>query len=151
MFSSISWGQYLTTIVVFLVLYYIYVAFKYFRWEILALIGISKVNNDTIAIPSSANNRTTENPEDYLPKPQQNSNIPPLLQPFTDEVQAYLIQTENGISKPEIIDALQQLIEKYPVAQHAEYRSELTYFIAAAVNEKYPQLLQANDISQLWN
>jgi hypothetical protein len=151
MFNSITWGQYLTTIVVFLVLYYSYVAFKYFRWEILAMIGISKVNNETITIPSSVNHKPTEIPEDYLPKPQQNANTSPVLLPFTDEVKAYLIQTENGISKTEIIDALQQLIEKYPVAQHAEYRSELTYFIAAAVNEKYPQLLQANDISQLWN
>jgi hypothetical protein len=151
MFNSITWGQYLTTIVIFLVLYYSYVGFKYFRWEILALIGISKVNNETITIPAAVTQKPAEKPEDYLPKPQQNSNTSPLLQPFIDEVEAYLIQTDKGISKAEIADALQQLIEKYPVAQHAAYRNELIYFIASSVNEKYPQLFLANDITQLWN
>ena len=151
MFNSITWGQYLFAITLLLVLYYAFVGFKYFRWEILSLIGIRKVDNDTIAIPPVANKKSEENYEDYLPKPRQNSNTSPLLQPFIDEVEAYLIQTDKGISKAEIADALQQLIEKYPVAQHAEYRNELIYFIASSVNEKYPQLLHANDITQLWN
>ncbi len=151
MFNSITWGQYISAITLLLVLYYMFVGFKYFCWEILSLIGIRKVNNDTIAIPSSVNNKQKENPEDYLPKPPQNKDTSPKVQPFTDEVQAYLNQTEISISKHEIIDGIQQLIEKYPIAQNAEYRNELTYFIAAAVNEKYPQLLQVNDISQLWN
>lgn len=98
-----------------------------------------------------ANTKSEEIHDNYLPKPLQNKDTSPKVQPFTDEVEAYLNQTENGISKHEIIDGLLQLIEKYPAAQNAEYRNELIYFIASAVNSKYPQLLRVNDISQLWN
>ena len=151
MFNSITWGQYLFAVTLLLVLYYAFVGFKYFRWEILSLIGIKKVDNDTIVIPPITNTRLEENHEDYLPKPPQKTDTSLMVQPFIDEVQAYLNQSEISISKHEIIDGLQQLIEKYPAAKNAEYRNELTYFIAAAVNEKHPQLLQATDISQLWN
>jgi pyruvate/2-oxoacid:ferredoxin oxidoreductase alpha subunit len=150
MFNSITWGQYLVAITLLLVLYYAFVGLKYFRWEILSLIGIKKVDNDIIAIPPIKNTKPDENHEDYLPKPPQKNDVSPMVQPFTDELQAYLNQTENGISKHELTDALQQLIEKYPAAQQAEYRNEVTYFIAASVNVKYPQLLRAIDISQLW-
>ncbi|MBI1782970.1 MAG: hypothetical protein HYR66_16635 [Sphingobacteriales bacterium] len=150
MFNSITWGQYLFAVALLLVLYYAFVGFKYFRWEILSLIGIIKVDNDTIVIPPITNSKPEENHEDYLPKPTQKNDVSPMVQPFTDEVQAYLNQAENGISKHELIDALQQLIEKYPAAQNAEYRNELTYFVASSVNVKYPRLLRASEISQLW-
>ena len=151
MFNSITWGQYLTIVALLLVLYYVFVGFKYFRWELLSLIGIKKVDTDIITIPSVVNTKTEENQEDYLPKPPQKTDISSMVRPFADEVQAYLNQTENGISKHELIDALQQLIEKYPAAQNAVYRNELVYFIASLVNAKYPQLLRASDISELWN
>ena len=150
MFNSITWGQYLFAVSLLLVLYYAFVGFKYFRWEILSLIGINKVDNDTIIIPPAANIKPEENHEDYLPKPSQKIDSSIMVQPFTDEVRAYLNQTENGISKHELIDAIQQLLEKYPATQSAEFRNELTYFIASSVNVKYPQLLRASDISQLW-
>lgn len=150
MFNSITWGQYFSAVVLLLVLYYAFIGFKYFRWEILSLIGIKKVDNDTIIIPPITNTRLEENHEDYLPKPPQKTDTSPMVQPFTDEVQAYLNQTETDISKHELIDALQQLIEKYPAAQNTEYKNELAYFIASSVNVKYPQLLRASDISQLW-
>ena len=150
MFNSITWGQYLFAVALLLVLYYAFVGFKYFRWEIFNLIGIIKVDNDTIIIPPITNTKPEENHEDYLPKPPQKTDMSPMMQPFTDEVQAYLNQTDNGISKHELTDALQQLIEKHTAVQNAEYRNELTYFIASSVNVKYPQLLRASDISQLW-
>ena len=150
MFNSITWGQYMFAVSLLLVLYYAFVGFKYFRWEILSLIGIKKVDNDTIIIPPKTNTKPQENHEDYLPKSPQRTDMSPMVQSFIDEVHAYLNQTENGISKHELIDALQQLIEKYPAAQNAAYRNELVYFIASLVNAKYQQLLRANDISQLW-
>jgi hypothetical protein len=150
MFSSITWGQYLSTVAVLLVLYYVFTGFKYFRWEILSLIGIKKVDNDTIVIPPITNTRPEEDHEDYLPKPPQKTVTSSMVQSFTDEVLAYLNQAEKGISKHELIDALQQLFEKYPAVKNAEYKNELTYFIASSVNAKYPQLLRASDISQLW-
>lgn len=151
MFNSITWGQYLATVALVLVLYYAYIGFKYFRWEILSLIGIKKVDSDTIVMPPITNTKPEEKHEDYLPKLLQKTDTSAMVQPFTDEVEAYLNQTENGILKHELIDALQQLLEKYPVTQNAEYRHELIYFIASAVNAKYPQLLRATDIGQLWN
>lgn len=108
MFNSISWSQYIITIALLLVLYYLFVGFQYFRWEILNLIGIKKVENDTIVIPAVKNQVSpplAENPEDYLPKPALDIDISPVVQAFIDEVRAYLLETENGkIQKDELLN-----------------------------------------------
>ena len=41
MLNSITWGQYITAIVLTLIFYYVVIGYKYFKWEILALIGFS--------------------------------------------------------------------------------------------------------------
>ena len=108
MFKSITWGQYLSAIILLSILYYAFVGFKYFRWEILSLIGIKKVDSDAITIPPFANKKSEESNENYLPKPLHNKDTSRQVQPFTDAVEAYLNQAENDISKHELADGLKQ-------------------------------------------
>jgi hypothetical protein len=153
MFNSISWSQYITAISTLLLLYYCFVGFKYFRWEILSLIGIKKVEDNAIAIPAFSNvNQTlkTENPEDYLPKPNLEINISPLVQSFTDEVQAFVNGANNNIPKPEFIYSLQLIASKYPALKIADCKAELTAFIFTVVNNKFPALLEQTEAVQVW-
>lgn len=153
MFNSVSWSQYITAIITLLILYYSFVGFKYFRWEILSLIGIKKVEDNTIAIPAFSNvNQTlkTENPEDYLPKPNLEIDISPLVQSFTDEAQAFINGANNNISKPEVLYSLQLIAAKYPALKDADCKDELMQRIAEEVNTKYPGLVELNDLKILW-
>jgi hypothetical protein len=154
MFNSISWSQYITAIITLLIFYYCFVGFKYFRWEILSLIGIRKVEDNSIAIPvfSNANQSfKTENPEDYLPKQNLEIDISPLVQSFTDEVLAFTNGANNNIPKPELLYSLQLIAAKYPALKDADCKDELLQIIFNEVKNKYPGLVELPDLIFLWN
>ena len=152
MFNSITWGQYFIAVALLLVCYYSFVALRFYRWEILSLIGIKKVENEAIAISTVANFKKSfenENHEDYLPKPDLEVDISPVVQSFTDEIKAYLQEAKNGIAEDELLNSLQAIVTKYPVLKSVDYKPELVQFILDESNVKYPNLLQINDLKQL--
>lgn len=152
MFNSITWGQYFSAVVLLLVLYYAFIGFKYFRWEILSVIGIKKVENEAIAISTVANFKKSfenENHEDYLPKPDLEVDISPVVQSFTDEIKAYLQEADNGIAKDDLLHSIRAIVIKYPVLKSVDYKPELVQFILNESNTKYPNLLQINELKQL--
>lgn len=153
MLNSISWGQYITAVIILVILYYLYVGFRYFRWEILGLAGIKKVNDDTIAIPAMPIHKSslqTENPENYLPKPALEIDISPLVQSFTDEAKAYLQEAAGNIQKEDILSSLQVIAAKYPVLKDADCKDEVIEHVQKEVDKQYPNLLQPGDLNQLW-
>jgi hypothetical protein len=153
MFNSISWSQYITAIITLLILYYCYVGFKYFRWEIFSLIGIKKVEDNTIAITAFSNanlSLKTENPEDYLPKQNLEIDISPLVQSFTDEMQAFVSGANNNMPKPELLFSLQLVAAKYPALKDADCKDELLQMVFEEVNTKYPELFVLADFKSLW-
>jgi hypothetical protein len=48
MFNSITWGQYFSAVTLLLICYYAYTGYRYYRWEILGIMGIKKVD-DSVA------------------------------------------------------------------------------------------------------
>jgi hypothetical protein len=153
MFNSISWSQYITAIITLLILYYCFVGFKYFRWEILSLIGIKKVEDNTIAIPAFSNIHQpvkTENPEDYLPKSNLEIDISPLVQSLTDEAKAFINGASNNVAKPELLFSLQLIAAKYPALKDADCKDELMQMIFEEVNFKYQRLVELSDLKNLW-
>ena len=133
--------------------YYLYVALKYYRWEILSLIGINKVEDDRIVIPEVTNPREVlqqENPDDYLPKPALEIDISPLVQSFADEVQAYIQEAKPHALQPELLYSLQVIAAKYPALKDADCKDELLQIVFKEVNNKYPGLLELSDLKFLW-
>lgn len=71
MFNSITWGQYFYGIISLLIIYYAVIGFKFYKWEILAAIGIRKVDNatlNTVSLSGLKKYVSPENDEDYQPK-----------------------------------------------------------------------------------
>lgn len=155
MFNSITWGQYFSTLALLLVCYYAFVGYRYYRWEILGIIGIRKVEDSAVGsseLSTFKNLILTENPGDYLPKPDLEIDISPLVQSFTDEVQAYLQEiSKNKMPKEELLSSLQEIARKYPALKNADCKDELTQFVLNEVNRQYPNLLQLNDVNFLLN
>ena len=148
MLSSVSWGQYLGFIGSVLCLYYGYLGYKYYRWEILSLVGIKKINLDEIQVPVAEIKRkfTESNHADFLPK----NIIESQLQPFADEVKAYLYEANPAAPKEELLFAIQQIATKYPASKEMEYRASVNEFIIKEAENHYPGLLQRELISQIW-
>jgi hypothetical protein len=155
MFNSITWGQYFTSAALILSCYYLVIGYQYYRWEILSLIGISKVESSTVAFQTVENPKksfVSENKDDFLPTPSIEIDISPLVQSFTEEVQAYLQESPNNkIKKEEFLNSIQLIASKYPALKEADCKDELVQFVINATNTKYPNLLQPNDIILLWN
>ena len=122
MFNSITWGQYFITVTLLLVCYYVFIGLRFYRWEILSVIGIKKVEDNAIAISTVANFKKSfenERDEDYLPKPSLEVDISPVVQSFTDEI------------------------------KNVDYKHELIQFLFDESNAKYPKLLQLNELKEL--
>jgi len=155
MFNSITWGQYFYAIISLLIIYYAVIGFKFYKWEILAAIGIRKVDNatlNTVSLSGLKKYVSQENDGDYQPKQSMEIDISPLVQLFTDEVAAFLQEAdESEITKEQIINSLQSICSKYPAIKNADCRNELILLVANEINIKYPNLFQQNDLVRIWN
>jgi hypothetical protein len=155
MFNSISWGQYFSAVALLLICYYAYTGYRYYRWEILGIMGIKKVDDSEAGKITSSDFKNlivTENPEDYLPKKALEIDISPLVQSFSDEANAYLREAaSNRMQKEELLTSLQLIASKYPALKDADCKSELLHSVLIEVNQYYPGLFQQKEINQLWN
>jgi hypothetical protein len=152
MFNSITWGQYFIAVTLLLVCYYVFIGLRFYRWEIMSVIGIKKVEDNAIAISTVANFKKSfenERDEDYLPKPSLEVDISPVVQSFTDEIKAYLQESDDDALKDELLHSIQTIITKYPVLKNVDYKHELIQFLFNESNAKYPNLLQLNEIKEL--
>jgi hypothetical protein len=156
MFNSITWGQYFSAIILLLIIYYILIGCRFYKWEILRIIGIRKVDDDSLNTTAALSNlkdfAASENHENYFPKPSLEIDISPLVQSFTDEVTAFIQGANNAeITKEEIINSLQIICSKYPAIKNVDCRKDLEVDVLKEINLKYPALFQQNDLRNLWN
>lgn len=152
MLSSITWGQYLSAVLISLICYYAYVAYKYFHWELLALIGIKKVEPGAtpIAVADLKKQFVSESHSDYLPKEVTDTDLTPVINAFEDEVKAFLQEAGNGTDKASLLSALQQICQKYPVLRNSDNCDELNLFILKEVEKFNSEIINVQDIQQLW-
>ena len=152
MLQSISWSQYLSALLLSAIVYYTYVAYKYFRWEILSLIGIKKVDDKGIAIPVAEIKRqfTASNHADFLPK-EMLFEVNSKLQPFWDEVYAYLSEIKPQAPKEQICFAIKKIFEKYPDLNSTENKAEIETSISGLLNQYFPEKFTVSDIQYIWH
>ena len=152
MLSSISWGQYLSAVLISLICYYAYVGYKYFHWELLALIGIRKVETGAtpIAVADLKKQFVTDNHAEYLPKEIVDADITPVINAFEDEAKAFLQEAGSGTDKASLLTALQQICQKYPVLRNSDNSDELNLFILNELEKYNSGIINVQDIQQLW-
>ena len=148
MLSSISWSQYITFLSIALIGYYFYIGYKYYRWEVLSLIGVKKIEQSEIQMPVAELKRhfTSSNHADFMPK----DNTDDIFQAFTDEVKAYLYEASPSAPKEEIVFALQQIVSKYTAIKNTENRTVINEFILGETKKHYQGLLEEADLVQIW-
>lgn len=152
MLSSISWSQYIAVLTVLLIGYYLYVGYRYYRWELLAIVGIKKVEPSTTTITAADFKQqiTSENHADYLPKEIGEIDLSPVISSFQDELTAYLQEASKYSEKNDLFNSLKQIFIKYPVLKDADSRIELDRFILNTVQKHCTDEISINDIQQLW-
>jgi hypothetical protein len=148
MLSSITWSQYITFLSIALIGYYGYISYKYYRWEILSLIGIKRIEQTEIQIPVAELKKqfTSSNHADFMPK----DNMGSIFQAFADEVKAYLYEASPSNAKEEILFALQYIVSKYPAIKDIEDRAAINEFILGEIEKHYRGLFTYEDIAKIW-
>lgn len=151
MLSSISWSQYITAIITLLIFYYCFVGFKYFRWEILSLVGIKRIDEKGTAIPVAEIKKqfTSSNHADYLPK-ENFGETSAILQPFWDEANAYLAEMNPAAPKEEILFAVKMIVGKYPGLHSVENKQELEAAVSGLLAQYYPERFTVVDMQYMW-
>jgi hypothetical protein len=151
MFNSISWNQYITALSTLLLFYYCFVGFKYFRWEILSLIGIKRIDEKSTPIPIAEIKKqfTSSNHADFLPK-ENVDEATNILQPFWDEANAYLAEMNPEAPKEKILFAVKMIVGKYPGLHSAAHKQELETAISGLLAQYYPERFTAADIQYMW-
>lgn len=151
MLQSISWSQYITVLLFALICYYAYVAYIYFRWEILGLIGIKKIDEKGIAIPVAEIKKqfSVSNHADFLPKEPVNE-VNGMLQTFWDEVNAYLAEIKPEAPKEKICFSVKIILEKYPVLISIENKMTVETTISGLLNQYFPERFTVADMQYIW-
>jgi hypothetical protein len=154
MFNSISWGQYLKAAALIVTGYYLIIGYKYYRWEILSLMGIKKIDDKKIDYTAAAdfnNSFVTENPEDNLLKTFTATTIHPVIQSFRDEVTAFVQDADDDLQKEVLLDSLRRVAAKYPALKGDSSKNGLVQFVLDEANTRYPGILQLADVKELWD
>jgi len=129
MFTQISWSSYIITILLLSVAYYLFLTIRYYRKDVIKIFAARKVTGD----------------ENLLVDFQK-----PMLQSFTSEVRAFLVEAiKNNLNKEDIMQTIQMLIRKYPGVKDITFCNAIEHLIieesAASIH------LSEQDLSELWN
>ncbi|MBN8836142.1 MAG: hypothetical protein J0I09_02705 [Sphingobacteriia bacterium] len=152
MLQTISWSQYIAVIVLLLMGYYAYVGYKYYRWELLALIGIRKVEtgNTSRPVEDFKQKMILETHTDYLPK--ESLSATNFLIAIEDEISAYLNGIADDIpSKKEVLDTLRVIVAKYPVSALSGNNNSLYQFILSKAEAVQPGIISQEDLSAIFH
>jgi hypothetical protein len=129
MFTQISWGSYLTTILILSAAYYLFLGFRYYRKDVVKILAGKKIIGDESASIEFQK---------------------PMLQSFSIEVRTFLFEAiRNNLNKEDIMESIQMLIRKYPGVKDITFRNSIEHLIieesAASIH------LSEQDLSELWN
>jgi hypothetical protein len=132
MLNKITWVQYLTFIIVVLIVYYGYVFIRYYNYRFF---------NQTASINTKGDNLMIIG----------NDILASLSNSISDEINSYLEQAGNSqIIKPEIIFSLQQITAKYERIKSTTFQKTISSIIQMECLKKCAIHLSDEEIRQVW-
>ena len=155
MLHTITWQQYFTTIISLLIIYYIIIGLRFFKWEVLNVLGIKRIESGLFSQESLDKlQKFSSNERDEINNPGSPLEIDTstMMQSLSDEVRAYLNGTATlQIDKEEISDSMKKIISKYPELRTSYFSADLKKIVMAEINLRYPHLLNPEDFDQICN
>lgn len=141
MFTSITWGEYLFFILLILFIYYSSIAVIYYKWELLALVGIRRIE--------SAGKISTSTVKDQLLLKAGDDDAA-VLTSLEHELHALFTNCSDKISETELLQSTSKILQKYPSDKVKVHRKDLQHFINTETNLYFPGLINKQEVEQLW-
>jgi hypothetical protein len=142
MCSSISWEQFILTIVVIVGLYYGYVGVSYYRKDWLYRLSGKKSPGSSFqpVVPSPA-----------MPTGVAAANpLLPVVHDVVDEIRALLQAEGSAANKENLLDKLRRLLQKYPTLKNTAFQPSINQLIAVDMKSKCSIELRQDEIGGLW-
>ena len=137
MLHSTTWAQYFSTIIILLIIYYLIISVRYFKYELLNVLGIKLVEKGSL---------------NYFPiaYPSNEESASPFMQSLLDEISAYLNEVQNSIpEKVELSNSLRVIFSKYPVLSESKFSDRQKTILLEKINQQYPNMLELEDLNKL--
>jgi hypothetical protein len=143
MFSSISWHQFILTIIVFVTLYYAYVGIGYYRNDWWRHLTTKKSAKQSVQqAPASA---PVAPGASAMPNP-----LLPMVYDLVDEIRALLQGMEKDVGKAQLLDKLTALLQKYPALKDTAFQASINQLIAVDSKNECSIDLFADEIEGCW-
>lgn len=139
MFSSISWQSYISTVVILLVIYYVFVLYTYYRKDIVQLFPTGRYN-----VEAREQNMHNDNSESEEQEVTEN---------HVDEVKALIHQAGySNLPKDELIFSLQQLFAtgRFETMQTPGFKKRLNKIITYECQTNCSMHLDEEDLERVW-
>ena len=143
MCSSISWEQFILTIVIVIGLYYGYVGVSYYRKDWLYRISGKK--------PGSVSPQPAMSPVAMASGAAAANPLLPLVHDLVDEIRALLQAEGVTADKEDLLGKLRRLLQKYPILKETTFQPSINQLVAIDCKNHCSVDLDENEIRALWN
>lgn len=140
-------------LIIFLLAYYLFIGFRYYKADLLQLFsGRKNSDKNNFAITETIAAIKQRPDEIYMRQSVEDQNLYRLLQSLSDEIQALLGEAgSNKMNKDEIISALKLLLAKYAVLKNSSLCESIQHLIQAECETSCSVRLGEEEVSGLWN
>ena len=166
MFTSISWANYIETVFILLIIYYLVVGFKFYGQELKLLVSGSR--KLPIGIPSAEADLENEQDQNlslqnrqadlfssgkrFMPSEQETDETFEQVQELTGRLKDVIAEAiSKNYIKEEFILSLQLVIRKYQFLKGSPFMVAINNLIVSECEKQGYLLLDAEERVMLWN
>ena len=153
MLQSISWLQYFSSILILLFIYYSIIGVRYFKWEILNVLGIKRIETglyNTYPVSDFKNEVVNNLNDNNTPASPSELNALSAFKSFNDEVRAFLNGTNySETNKQELSGTIKKIFSNYPSLYESDFSTEMKTVLLDEINQHYPNLLELQDLNNI--
>lgn len=153
MLQSISWQQYFLTTITLLVLYYLIIVVRYYKWELLNVLGIKKIETSSLNTVTEVNLKSDSynySGEYFGSFPTTETDASPMVRSLYNEIRAFLNGDQNSsLSKEELSDSLKIIFSKYSLFNKDDFSDPQKMIILNEINQRNPGLFEIEDFNKL--
>lgn len=153
MFTEISWNNYIISVIVLLVIYYLFIGFRYYRSDLLELLsGTKSTQTDRVSFIDLQTIRPEQTQHQAnLKQAFEKQDLFQVTQSVGDEIMAYLNEAgRDTLNKEDIIQSMKSLIAKYPSVKDSAFRDAIQNLIIKECETNCSIHLSEEEISALW-
>jgi len=155
MITNISWATYYYTLALVLLLWYLYVGFRYFRTEIGKAAGLTAGKPLQWDAPSAEKQTAVAEAAPNVAAKgifEENSfNDFEIIEELVDRVKALITESiEHEAPKQSFLSTLHHILKDYPALQHSQFRPSVNEFIITESEAQGMEAPSVEEIEQAW-